>query len=383
MKIYCINFQRIHHNCCGNSLVHIIYSIFKQLDSDYVFLTSSVDKKYSSNIIGYSKHQLFLYRVFSRLLEVLNVPYYFIRTIQEKYIDYLHYRKLRDVKEPYVLITTMYSVKTTKLAKKNGNKVILIAGNLNDNLYFNIVNAEKKRFGLSYTDVYSSSFRIKIYREMMTFVDEVWCNSLLAKDTFNQFNPRKITFPYIKKDYTPKQYSGLTSDIVKIGYIGHTTLLKGVHLFAEAIAKSKYRDKFKFVIVGKIDRYVDSILNRYNINIERKGVIPEIEKESTIKSFDFMCVPSLYDAGPTTIFEGFTCNVPLIVSDGCGGKEYIENNKFCILYKTNNLEDLVVKLNLLYENRQFYMSKDVYLGNIEEISSDDCIELKSQIEELK
>ena len=76
-----------------------------------------------------------------------------------------------------------------------------------------------------------------------------------------------------------------------------------------------------------------------------------------------MVVPSLYDAGPTTIYEGCECNVPMLVSDGCGGAELIQNNKGCIIFRTMDIDDLASKIEHFYECQQTYKSVGSYLHN--------------------
>ena len=357
MRVFSINFQPICNGMCGNALIHCIFKTFCQLEDEYVFLTSSIDDLYGSNIIGHSQFVAKLLRLFVAIASRLHIPYYYIRSWCEIIVDYQHYYYLKKQRVPYVLVTSMYSRKCTKLAKKNGCRTILIAGNLNDELYFDAVTKEQQRLGLKYNDVYSSKYRINIYREMMSNIDEIWVNTNFAANTFRNKKTEVIPINYYEsRGYRPKVFEACDKSDVVIGYFGHTTLLKGVHLLAEAVSKCKYKDSIKLVLVGKIDSNVSSLLKGTDAIIQYMGIVPESDKEQLIKSFDLMAVPSLYDAGPTTIYEGCECNVPLLVSDGCGGSELVQNNKGCLIFKTMNLYDLISKIEHFYEHRSQYES---------------------------
>lgn len=357
MRVFSINYQPICKGMCGNALIHYIFKTFRQLDDEYIFVTSSVDDFYGLNIIGHSHFVAKLLRLFVVVASRLHVPYYYIRSWCEIIVDYQHYIYLKKQKAPYVLITSMYSRRCTKLAKKVGCRTILIAGNLNDDLYYDTVTKEQQRLGLKYTDVYSSKYRISIYRDMMSNIDEIWVNTNFAAKTFSNKKTEVIPINYYEsRGYSPKVFENNNKSELVIGYFGHTTLLKGVHLLAEAVSKCKYKDTIKLVLVGKIDGNVSKLLKEIDANIQYMGVVPESDKEELIKTFDLMAVPSLYDAGPTTIYEGCECNVPLLVSDGCGGSELIQNNKGCLIFKTMDFRDLISKIENFYENRSQYES---------------------------
>ena len=380
MKVFSINYQPIVNDRCGNALIHYLFKTFCQLDDQHVFLTSSIDRYYGNNIIGHSRLLAKILTFLVILAKKCNVPSYLTRSWSEIIVDYQHFLFLRKQAPPYVLITTMYSRRCTKLAKQKGCRTILIAGNLNDELYYNAVKKEQKRLGLKYTDIYSSRYRINIYKTMLSRIDEVWVNSNIAARTFDDKITRVIPMSYYEsRGYSPKSYHNTKNDQIIIGYFGHTTLLKGVHLLAEAISKSRYKDKIKLVLAGSIDKYVAHLLTQIDVDVVYLGYVKEEEKESIIKSFDIMAIPSLYDAGPTTIYEGCECNVPLLVSSGCGGSELIAQNKGCLIFQTMDVSDLANKIDDFYENHKTYESAGSYMYKLFGESNDNSnIELLKQ-----
>ena len=357
MKVYCINFQPVEEGKPTNSAVKRLFDMFRQFSPEvYYFLTSYIGGYEGKNLLCMSPRQLRVYSIVESIAGKLRVPKHIKRTLLEKIVDYNLCKQLKKETEPFLLITTMYSVKCTSYAKKRGCKVLFWAANLNDNLYYEVVKQEQKRLGLNYTDVYCSDYRINVFRKMLSNVDYVWCPNPLSAWSFKEKNtildPRLRKMPHVSH---PKQYDGKIPERIKIGYFGHTTLLKGVHLLAEAAAKCHNKDNIEFVLAGSVDSRVRSLLDKSNVHFTYLGSIPESEKWSTIQSFDFMVVPSLYDAGPTTIVEAFTCDVPAIISTGCGGVDRVKNSEKCITFQTMNIEDLAEKLDYAYEHRSSYL----------------------------
>lgn len=353
MKIVSINYQPILNDRCGNALIQKIFDSFKGLNPDKaLFLTSSIDKDYGECIKGLNWSCYFIVRVFRKFCKILKIPYYYQRTIEEHIVDRYTAAALARIAKPYILLTSMYSPISCKLAKSKGNKVIFVAGNLNDNLYYNAIKAEKKRLGLAYTDVYDSDFRLDYYNRTLLYIDEVWCNSALCIESFRGTHNTKLvpTTFYTFKESQKKVYSETVKETIIFGYIGHTVLLKGIHQFAEAISKSKYKNKIKLEIAGSIAPEIRKIISKFNINVQYLGRISNEEKKKFMLDIDALVVPSLFDCGPTTIYEGLETSTPLIVSDGCGAAEFLTDGKNCVLFEHSNLENLTNKINYFCEN---------------------------------
>ena len=48
------------------------------------------------------------------------------------------------------------------------------------------------------------------------------------------------------------------------------------------------------------------------------------------------------------------CDVPVIVSDGCGDVVRVKDDPKCIVFKTMDIDDLAGKIDYAYENRAQY-----------------------------
>ena len=352
MKVYVINFQEVSQHSSGNALVRSLLDIFEDLDDNYIFLTSYVDKQYKSNIKGHGRLFYFLFRLLGYIFVKLRLQFYIRRTILERMVDFAHYLTLRREKEPYVLITSQYAPYSVRFAAKHHNKTILIAGNLNDELYYNTVTQEKERLGLKFQDIYSSKFRISVYKSMMEKIDEVWCFTPLCVKSFQPKRTKLIPpIVEIKKDEICKDIESDNKELV-LGYIGFTSLLKGVHLLVDAVSRSRHCSDIKLKICGSVDPQMEFLLHNEKVDVELLGYIPEKDKESVIKRFDCIVIPSLYDAGPTTIVEGIKCNVPVLASSGCGYADYIKDIPGCFVFETQNIPDLTAKIDYIFENKK-------------------------------
>lgn len=356
-EIVFINFQQIYDCFCKNSFVNYIYNDVKEHNKYSCFVTSFINKNEGGKIIGHGKFSHIIYRGISFLSRMLSIPYHIERTLQELFIDSLHVRFVMKMSKTDILVTTFYTPMSVMVARFRGIKTIFLTGNMCDELYYKAVTNEQKRLNIKYTDVYSSPFRISVYRRMLRNIDVVYCANRAMRDSFIGYNAKLMPLTlYKKQNYSPKVYTKREFGNLTIGYIGHTTLLKGVHLLAEAIHKLEKRDNIKLVIVGNIDKNIKKIIDNFQLNVEYRGFIDNDIKQNVIKEFDYMAVPSLYDAGPTTILEALECNVPVIVSSGCGGSDYITDAPNCFVYETGNIESLTTVINKIYVEQELLLS---------------------------
>lgn len=280
-------------------------------------------------------------RVSNRLSKTFRIPYYILRTLQEALCDYFYAGILKNETEDYILVTTMYSPRAVKVARTNNKRTILIAGNHNDNLYYDCVRKEKMRLELNYSDVFDSSFRISYYRRMLDNLESVVVfSSIVAKYFPNTLNKTILSLPYSLNNYSTIARSYSQKEKFVIGYIGHTTLLKGIHLLGEAVAQSSYKDKIKIIICGNVDDRILPLVNKYNLDISYLGFIKREDKNDFFNFLHLLVVPSLYDAGPTTALEAAECELPVIISSGCGVSELFDDHKIDCVYTTRDVTEL-------------------------------------------
>ncbi len=354
-KVFFISYTNIKN---GQTL-HPAFSAYldaaKKLPDNYQFYFATCDCE-CSNIHSAPKWLSFFNCIFLRVTGRLRIPYYYTRTLSESLFDIYYSFVLRREKEEYNLITAMYSPLSTKVAKKAGAKISLIAANHDDNLYYKVVKEEKAKYNYKFRDVYDSSFRNSFYRRMLKNVTDVVSSTKLVLDFFPaHYNKTLIGSSTRRIEYESKSNYKITENTYIIGYIGHTVFLKGVHVLAQAIAASNIKDRIVLKICGNIDSNVKSIIDGTGIKIDYLGYIREEEKNDFYNSCDIIIVPSIYDAGPTTVLEAIECEVPLIISSGCGYIELLESYKSECVFETRNVFDLAKKIEDSYKNYSRYV----------------------------
>lgn len=165
-------------------------------------------------------------------------------------------------------------------------------------------------------------------------------SSIVAKYFPNTLNKTILSLPYSLNNYSTIARSYSQKEKFVIGYIGHTTLLKGIHLLGEAVAQSSYKDKIKIIICGNVDDRILPLVNKYNLDISYLGFIKREDKNDFFNFLHLLVVPSLYDAGPTTALEAAECELPVIISSGCGVSELFDDHKIDCVYTTRDVTEL-------------------------------------------
>ena len=175
-------------------------------------------------------------------------------------------------------------------------------------------------------------------------------------DTHNfQILPMGIDEKYfdIKKPY-------LSNDekLLRIVYIGRLIDYKGVDLLIKSLSLFKLREKkFKLDIFGNgiLEPSLKKMVRNLNLNkdIIFHGFKSFDEKLNYIEQADLIVVPSTFkktqlEGGPLTLIESMASGTICIVSDSIGFITYC-NDKNSIIFKSGDVEDLEIKLNLYTE----------------------------------
>lgn len=359
-KVYILSYRGIKGGKSVNMFVTALYKLAPLFPDNVHFFFSEVDKK------SPQLHSVpFLIRIFNKFFLKLcdKIGIKDRRTKSELIMDYYYMWLLKFTREDYVLLTTFYTPKCAALAKKDGKEVVYLTPNHNDNIYYEAVNVEKKRLNIDFMDPYSSLYRNKYYNKLLENTTAVVSTMDYVLELFpDRMKKYRIKDLYQKFDYKPKKNYGINKKI-RIGMIGHTnTLLKGFQLLTEA-ASILPNYEVRLVICGNVDNTIKEFVSKYNIDIEYLGFIKNEEKNDFFTSLDILVVPSLYDCGPTTAYEGLECGVPTIVSNGCGVKEYFEKYPDLFVFKTGKAIDLAEKIEYAINNYNEFVEKTIEIKN--------------------
>ena len=146
----------------------------------------------------------------------------------------------------------------------------------------------------------------------------------------------------------------ISTDILRIVFIGRINHLKGIHLLIDAIRQLP-NDKIS------LDIYGDFTVDEFSIkckaqtaafeNIIWKGSIAPENVTDAISQYDLLCLPSLTEMSALIIQQAFAAGVAVLASDIYGNREQIVDGKNGWLFKFNDSDDLKMKLLMLLQNR--------------------------------
>jgi glycosyltransferase involved in cell wall biosynthesis len=146
----------------------------------------------------------------------------------------------------------------------------------------------------------------------------------------------------------------LVSMPLKLVYLGRITKLKGLHLLLEAF-HSLDPEKITLDIYGSFSENDDyeSVCKKTGENLQNvswKGVLEGKAVQHTLANYDVLCLPSFFEMSPLVIQEAFAAGVPVLASDIPGNAEQIKDGINGWLFRCNDIQDLLSKINALLQN---------------------------------
>lgn len=164
------------------------------------------------------------------------------------------------------------------------------------------------------------------------FSENILKNTLGTKASISRiYNPIKISEIKEKNDYKKNEY---------YLYVGRIDREKGVDLFCKAIDITKK----KGIVVGDGNER-EKLEKEYN-NIEFTGWKDKEEVEEYMKKCKALVFPSRwYETSGLTILEAQILGIPVIVSNKCAGREFVEEGVNGYIFE--DFEDLKNKITLI------------------------------------
>jgi teichuronic acid biosynthesis glycosyltransferase TuaC len=151
---------------------------------------------------------------------------------------------------------------------------------------------------------------------------------------------KSIACPWVKK-YTT------------IGYVGHITHRKGVHILISSLKHLKY--PCEIVLIGSSDAvYLDklkSINNPNDVPIHYLGY--REDAKDLINYIDVLVLPSIqHESFGMVILEAMQKKVPVICSDVGGMKEVVQNNVTGFVVEKDDILSLSTAINMLLNDEK-------------------------------
>jgi len=303
------------------------------------------------------KNVNFFFDFIQRLILFLNrkifkLPHYKVYYLNERLYDI--FLSLR-IKEPTVIISTAYLYKTIKKNKKLGGKNLLLAGNPDDFEIYSILKKEKKKYNLQFMDAYTYKPRVRYGLKSVNIFDHIIALNELQVESFTKRIPaEKVSCIYV--DILPDYNRFLEKDIEKdkiltFCFVAHPFWLKGLIYLLEAWKKIDTTN-CKLKIGGRIDEHLQKIID------EKYSYLQNVQYTGEVKNMNFflrtshVCIiPSLLDASPRTVTEAMYCELPVIVTDGCGNKVLINDGINGFVIPAGNSAAIAEKMKWFSQNK--------------------------------
>jgi len=258
------------------------------------------------------------------------------------------------IKEPTVIISSAYLYYSQKRNKEKGGFNILITGNPDDRDINALLIKEQKKYQVEFDDAYTFKKRLNFISKSLNHFDHI---VTFSKVTFNSYSKRIPKIKLSKFDYhiIPNflvfESKGIVKqEKLKFCYISHPFWLKGLYFLLEAWSKVN-ANNVELVIGGKITPDLQGIIDtRFGdlLNVKYLGWVDDIN--IFYRSSHVAIIPSLLDAGPTTVSEAMYSGLPVIVSDGCGSSELVRNAKNGFIVPSGNSTAIAEKISWFATN---------------------------------
>lgn len=226
------------------------------------------------------------------------------------------------------------------------------------------------------TKIFNTIHDVRVYTtmsKMEVLIDKLMCKKIIA---ISDIVKKEILSRGVKENQVEKIYNAIDLQKFKNNenkvfdkeniVLGNVARLmpekKGQDILIKAVAKLK--DKYpgiKCVLAGGPAGGDISILNglkelakKYDVekNIIFEGSVSDVP--SFLKKIDIFIMPSRFEGFGISLIEAMAMKKPCIASDIDGPVEIIKENKYGILFRNGDYEDLTIKIQNMIENIESY-----------------------------
>lgn len=155
---------------------------------------------------------------------------------------------------------------------------------------------------------------------------------------------------FIKPNFVDKNYEERNDFQNFALFVGRLVDYKGVEVLIEAFKKVVLYE-LKIIGDGPLYKELKEGLKKTQ-NIDLLGRLPYHQTIEYIKRSSFLIFPTeCYESTPRTVIECFNCGVPVLASDIGYMKELVQDGFSGMLFRTQNIDDLICKIQYLMTNR--------------------------------
>jgi glycosyltransferase involved in cell wall biosynthesis len=194
--------------------------------------------------------------------------------------------------------------------------------------------------------------RKRVLIEALALPDIILTHSNTVKSLFAKSNiPVEVIHNGHDLSWLNIKHKSSAMDVMRFGYLGQITRIKGIHILVDAFIKSGFGAKAKLDIWGDFKKdptnYPKELINLIGDcpSIKMLGRYERKNLASILSEIDVVVVPSLwYENAPLVIQEAFATNTPVIASNIGGMAEMIRHEENGLLFEVGNSNDLAKQL---------------------------------------
>jgi len=228
----------------------------------------------------------------------------------------------------HMLSSFAYANSCFRWIRRHGGKTFLDGGNSHPENFWEILNAEHRRWRAPVPPV--APFLQRRSLAMIQEVDYVIVPSEFVADSFRKrgFRPDQILHvPYITdlENFRPLERRPADRPLTLVN-TGGLSLRKGTPYLLEAYAQvRKIVPEARLLLTRQISGSIPSILKRYkNLPIEWAETLKPAALCQRLQSADIFILPSLEEGLARTGLEAMACGLPVIVTQNTGVNDFVQ-----------------------------------------------------------
>jgi len=132
-------------------------------------------------------------------------------------------------------------------------------------------------------------------------------------------------------------------NVFRVIFVGSSWERKGGPLLLEAWEKLNLKNA-ELIICGVSEEIVGEV--EENVKV---GWVPDLV--STLQNSSIFCLPSLEDGCGLAVLEAMACNLPVIISESTGAKQYVTEGEDGFIIKANDVDAICEKIQYCYDRK--------------------------------
>ncbi len=280
--------------------------------------------------------------------------YYISRRIPDRYYNEVIFDLFSQKHIPndsdVLLCTDSGLVRSVRKAKKNSIFTIVLHRTLHPEVIYEVLKEESEKFGVTEESAMTHNKWNKNRVITLKECDAIFVKSNLVKQSCIEKGIPEEKINVIltgagvdTKYFKPSKKKG---DKFVCLFIGHKSLINGVPYLLEAWKMLNLKDA-ELVICGVQNKH---IIERYSKIVDFEAPGPVSNPLEYYNKASIFVLPSLANSFPRVTLEAMSCGLPIIITEGVGSKDIIEDGKEGFVVPIRDPDSLAAKIQYFYDN---------------------------------